>query len=195
MYKDCYNESKKAIYLNVPKFIYLTCDGTGGPEGEDFQKIIPLLYKFSYKLRMSQKGDLRVPNFENYVVGPLEGIWSTNDNKEFNINKKESLIFKLMINQPPFFTKEIFDICKEELIKTNPDFERIKYEEITEGESIQILHVGSFDDEPITLKNLHDKLKEDGKEYIPSSHHEIYLSDWRKTAPEKLKTIIRYKIK
>lgn len=194
-YKEFYKPSKKIRYVDLPEMIYLTVEGQGNPNtSSQFAKDIELLYKFSYKLRMSYKKDYNFPNFEIYTVGPLEGIWTTVDNKEFKQDNKENLKYKLMINQPKFFTSDIFNLLKNELILENEDFKRVNYELITEGKCVQIMHLGSYDEEATTLESVFKELKEKDLTYIPWSHHEIYLSDHRKVLPEKLKTIIRYKI-
>ncbi len=196
-YKEYYGfKNNKEKYLDIKEMIYLTVKGEGDPEtSKSFKRGIELLYKFSYKVRMSYKSENPIPNFEKYVVGPLEGIWTFKKGTEKLEFNKDNFEFKLMINQPSFFTKDIFEKYKNELIKENKDFDKVKYEVFKEGEVIQIGHLGSFDDEPITLIPLFERLKEDGKDYYPGSHHEIYLSDFRRVPIEKRKTIIRYKIK
>ncbi len=196
-YKTYYKfKNNKEEYLNIGEMIYLTFEGEGNPETSiSFKKGIELLYKFSYKIRMSYKTNDTIPNFEKYVVGPLEGVWTFKNGTENLPFDKENFEFKLMINQPIFFTKDIFEKYKNELILLDSEFEKVKYEKIIEGETIQIGHLGSFDDEPKTLKILFDRLKNDEKDYYPGSHHEIYLSDFRKVDVDKRKTIIRYVLK
>lgn len=173
---------------------YLTIEGQGGPEGVEFEKAISLLYKLTYTLRMSYKKEL-FPEYQPYVVGSLEGIWSTIDNKPYQFgDDKKSLSFKLMIVQPVWFTKVMYNYLIEIIKKDIPEITNVKYEVIEEGECIQILHLGSYDTEAETLKSVFCELKENNYDYKPESHHEIYLSDPRKTSPEKLKTILRYQI-
>lgn len=193
-YKEYYKSGIKPEYITPAKGIYITAEGVGGPEGEEFASVIPLLYKLSYKLRMSYKGNPPL-GWEKYVVAPLEGIWTTNDNKPFDNVSKDKLNFKLMIRQPDFFTKNVFNEYTKELLLENKDFSKVKYEIFNEGKCIQIMHIGPYDKEPESQLKLFNRLEEDGLGYIPESHHEIYLSDFRRTAPEKLKTILRYKIK
>ncbi len=196
-YKDYYKfKNNKPEYIKIEEMSYLTFEGEGNPNTSlDFQKGIQLLYKFSYKIRMSYKTNDPIPNFEKYVVGPLEGIWTFKEGTEHLEFNKDNFKFKLLINQPSFFTQDIFDKYKNELMQENNDFKKINYEKINEGESIQIGHTGSFDNEPETLKLLYSKLEEDKKEILLGSHHEIYLSDFRKVEEDKRKTIIRYIIK
>ncbi len=193
-YKEYYKAKQKVEYITPEKGIYISVEGKGGPNGEEFANSIPLLYKLSYKLRMSYK---KTPpmGYEKYVVAPLEGIWTTDDNKPYDNKNKSILNFKLMIRQPEFFTKKVFNEYIKELLIDNEDFSKVKYEVFNEGKCIQIMHIGSYDSEPESQAKLFDKLAEDGYSYIPESHHEIYLSDFRKTFPDKLKTILRYKIK
>ncbi len=194
-YKEYYKATQKVQYIKPEKGIYINVEGKGGPNGEEFKLAVELLYKLSYKLRMCYKGDNIPEGWEKYVVGPLEGIWTTDDNKPFDNKNKDILNFKIMIRQPKFFTKKVFTNYIKELMVDNENFSKVNYEIFNEGKCIQILHVGPYEDEPISQAKLFDQLKEDGLDYIPESHHEIYLSDFRKTAPEKLKTILRYKIK
>lgn len=194
-YKEYYKQSKKVNYVDVPEMIYLTVEGQGNPNtSKTFARHIELLYKFSYKLRMSYKKDYNFPDFEIYTVGPLEGIWTTVNNKAYESTDKDNLKYKLMINQPQFFTKEIFELLKKELVAENNEFEQVRYELITEGKCVQIMHVGTYDSEPETLEAVFNDLETKGLNYVPWSHHEIYLSDMRRVAPEKLKTLIRYQI-
>lgn len=190
-YSENYKSKKEPEYIEPPKGIYIYVEGKGGPYGEEFKRAIELLYKVSYKLRMSYKTN-PPKDWIKYVVAPLEGIWTTNDNKPFDNISKEKLNFKLMIRQPIFFTKKIFNEYIKEL---GEEFKQVKYELFNEGKCIQIMHIGPYEDEVISQKKLFDKLESDGLHYLPESHHEIYLSDFRKTAPDKLKTILRYKIK
>ncbi len=193
-YKEYYKASDKRIeYVKPEKGIYIYAKGKGGPGGEEFQECISLLYKMSYKLRMSYKST-PPKGWEKYVVAPLEGIWTTDDNKPFDNKNKSILNFKLMIRQPIFFTKSVFNKYINELSK-EIDYSKVEYEIFDEGDCIQTLHIGSFDSEPETQARMFQLLEDDGYDYHPESHHEIYLSDFRKTEPEKLKTILRYKIK
>jgi hypothetical protein len=193
-YKDFYKQSKKIRYIDVTKMTYLTVDGVGDPNtNTEFKQAIELLYKFSYFIRMSYKKNIDIENFKIYNVGPLEGIYTTDDNKEYDPNHKENLKYKLMINQPDFVTKEVFNLVKEYLVGT-PFIERVNYQQITEKECVQIMHIGSYDEEPATLKPVFIDLELKGYDYIKSSHHEIYTSDHRKVCTEKLKTLIRYQI-
>ena len=194
-YTEFYKESKKVRYIDLPPMIYLTYDGSGNPgESLEFQEGIELLYKFSYAIRMSYKGDNQIENYETYVVGPLEGIWTTIDELAFDPANKDNLKFKLLINQPAFFTIDVFHKFKELLLKDNPLMEKINYEVITEGKAVQILHLGPYDNEPETLKSVYNDLDEKNLKLLPWTHHEIYLSDNRRTVPEKLRTIVRYQI-
>lgn len=194
-YKEHYKKSKKINYLQLPKRVYITLDGSGGPEGDEFKAAIPLLYKMAYSLRMSYKKDL-FAEYEQFTVGPLEGIWTTCDNNQYQAgDDKSRLDFKLMIAQPKWFTKAMFDQLQQEIIPDLPEIINVQYEEITEGKCVQILHIGEFATEAETLKDVFKDLQEKGLEYIPESHHEIYLSDFRRVSPERLQTLIRYQIK
>ncbi len=122
-YKEYYKAKTKPEYITPAKGIYISIEGASRPEGKDFAKAIPLLYKLSYMLRMSYKKNPPI-GWEKYVVAPLEGIWTTNDNKQFDNISKDKLNFKLMIRQPEFFTKKVFNEYIKELLKDNNDYSK-----------------------------------------------------------------------
>lgn len=194
-YKEFYKPSKKIRYIDVPAMNYITVCGQGNPnDNPQFQKHIELLYKFSYAIRMSYKKDIKIDGFEIYTVGPLEGIWTTCDDQDYDQNK-DKLVYKLMINQPSFVTEDVFKQFIEPLIAIDDAFLQVKFETIQEGECVQVMHVGSYDTEPDTLAPVYEELAANQWGVFPESHHEIYLSDFRKTKAENLKTLIRYRIK
>ncbi|XMB86454.1 GyrI-like domain-containing protein [Mycoplasmatota bacterium WC44] len=187
--------------VSIPKMKYISISGEGNPNTSyDFKKSVEALFKFSYTLKMLPKKGTTPNGYFEYVVAPLEGIWNTKDETEF-VGNKDDLVFKLIIHQPKFLTEELFNQLKYNIIcdKKSSDIqdyiEKLSLEEIDEGQCIQILHIGPYDNEPETLESVFDYLRENKIEYIRSSHHEIYLSDARRTEPRKLKTIIRYKLK
>lgn len=194
-YKEFYKKSKKVQYLEIPERTYLTISGKGGPDGKEFSEAIPLLYKLAYSLRMSYKKNL-FDEYKTFTVGPLEGFWTTDDDKDYYAGQDKSrLNFKLVITQPEWFSEKMYQTLIDEIQKDIPDIVKVKYEKIIEGKCVQILHIGEFANEAETLKAVFNDLKIKNLDYIPESHHEIYLSDFRRVAPEKLQTIIRYKIK
>lgn len=193
-YRDLYKRSKKINYIKVPALSYITIEGTGGPGGEQFLEAIPLLYKMAYALRMSYKDQL-FSEFKLFTVGPLEGIWTTSNKQQYHLGDDKAVLdFKLMIVQPDWFTKEMFEQLKASVITTMPAVAKVKYQIILEGDCVQIMHIGSYDQEQQTLEPVFKDLAVKKLKHLPWSHHEIYLSDARRTKSENLKTIIRYQV-
>lgn len=182
----------KAIpsFVNVPELTYLMMDGQGDPNtSNQFQNAVQTLFSISYTLKfMIKKGSLAI----DYGVMPLEGLWWTDNMKEFSTQDKQSWKWTLMILQPDFITKEMVGEAQQALInkKKLTGSEPIRLENMKEGKAAQILHTGPFSTEGPTIEVLHNFIKENGFT-LRGKHREIYLSDFRKAAPEKLKTIIR----
>jgi hypothetical protein len=192
--KHLYNPSAKEVtVVNVPRLNFLMTDGAGDPnKSEDFLNAVEALYGLAYALKfMIKKGETGV----DYGVLPLEGLWWTDDPSEFNADDKDAWKWTLMIMQPEFVTKTLYDSAVEQVReKKNPvALSKIRFEALDEGRSAQILHIGPFSEERPTIEKIINYAKQNGFS-LSGNHHEIYLSDYRKTAPEKLKTIIRYPI-
>ncbi|MCL1893832.1 MAG: GyrI-like domain-containing protein [Holophagaceae bacterium] len=196
--KELYSPTAKPSIIEVPEMVFITIDGQGNPNtSKAYAEALEILYSLSYSIKMS-KGDSRPEGFFDYVVPPLEGLWWGVDSGAGGIDK-DKLCWTSMIRQPDFVTQEVFERAKTALGKKKPELDTTKASlmTITEGLCAQILHIGSYDDEPATMKALETYIGESG--YRPDfsdtrKHHEIYLSDPRKVAPEKLKTIIRLPI-
>jgi hypothetical protein len=182
----------KAIpsFVDVPELSYLMIDGQGDPNSSNqFQNTVQTLFSISYTLKfMIKKG----PQDIDYGVMPLEGLWWTDNMKEFSTEDKQSWKWTLMILQPDFITKEMVGEAEQALIskKKLTGSEPIRLEKMKEGKAAQILHTGPFSAEGPTIEVLHNFIKENGFT-LSGKHREIYLNDFRKAAPEKLKTIIR----
>lgn len=194
-YKDLY-ASKKIVIKQVPKFQYLTIEGAGNPNEPEFGKNIEALYPIAYALKMSYKTDYKIPGFYEYVVAPLEGFYTTVDDKAYDGNKNK-LKYKLIINTPDFITEEHFKYAQELAYKKkqNERVYNVKLETIDEGYCGQVMHIGPFDTENKSIALLEAECAKLGYEILPWTHHEIYLSDFRKVTPDKYKTIIRYQLK
>lgn len=199
--KEIYFPKNKPEVINVPEFKFLTIEGEGSPANESFSDHIGALYAVAYAIKMTLKKETDPPKgYLDFTVYPLEGIWSLNEEaiKKFDgtINK-EDFVFKLMIRQPDFvnrnFFKKMLAVAKKK--KPNVFLEKVKFEKIKEGKCIQMMHLGSFDNEPATFKIMEDFAKENNWTRLAKDHREIYLSDFRKVAEEKLKTVLRFKIK
>ncbi len=199
--KDIYIPKNKPIEIVIPKMKYIIVNGEGNPNNNiDFQKNIEILYSLSYAIRMMPKSGFTPDNYFEYTVYPLEGIWSVKEGVDYSITKnKDDFIYKLMIRQPDFVTEDIFNIAIKNNIEKKKfnveDLSKVSFEELDEGKSLQILHIGSFENEDISFNIIGEYLKENNLERISNDHKEIYLSDFRKTPEEKLKTTLRVWIK
>lgn len=189
--KHLYQPSAKEVaVVNVPQMNFLMIDGEGDPNtSQTFQDAVEALYSLAYALKfMIKKGAVGI----DYGVMPLEGLWWVDDMTQFSIEKKDEWKWTLMIMQPELVTRELFEEAVDEVRKKkNPvALSNIRFESFSEGKAAQILYIGPFVEEGPTIEQVHSFITESG--YTRSGkHHEIYLSDMRKTAPEKLKTIIR----
>ncbi len=201
-YKELYPSKDKPSIVKVPKMNYIVVRGKGDPNDEDseYKTTIGLLYGIAYTIKMSKMGDHQIAGYFDFVVPPLEGFWWQDGNNEgIDYAHKDDFNFISAIRLPDFATKADFDWAMVEATqKKKQDFSKVEFLTYDEGLCIQCLHVGSYDDEPATVAKMHEFMIENGYELDvqnPRYHHEIYLSDPRKCAPEKLKTVIRHPIK
>jgi hypothetical protein len=200
-YKELYNPSAKQVaVVKVPRFNFIMIDGTIPPniqvdEAADYQNGLETLYGLAYTLKFMIKQ--RKKNAVDYPVMPLEGLWwAEGSQKDFNVSRKDAWYFTGMIMQPEPVTAALFAEAKEKLrAKKNPVMlDDARFEKFEEGPSIQILHLGPYSDEPVSIAKLVSFSKENGYK-THGKHHEIYLSDPRRTAPAKLRTVLRHAIK
>ncbi|WP_286669593.1 GyrI-like domain-containing protein [Thomasclavelia cocleata] len=201
-YRELYLPKQEPMLINVPKITYVTVCGKGDPNTcEEYKEAIELLYGISYTIKMSKMTDDKIDGYFEYVVPPLEGLWWLDKKPEdLFISDKNKFYWKAMIRLPEFVTVNVFEIAKNKLKikKPNLDINKINYEEIEEGKCVQIMHIGSYDSEVTSIKKIYDFIDENGLEIDINDcrlHHEIYLSDPRKTKVENLKTVIRYPVK
>lgn len=200
-YKEFDMPKGKPEIVTVPKMNYIAVRGKGNPNVEDgeYKKSIELLYGIAYTIKMSKKGDHKIEGYFDYVVPPLEGFWWQDDVDGIDYSHKENFQWISVIRLPDFVTKADFDWAIEEATrKKKMDFSKVEFLEIEEGLCVQCMHSGSYDDEPATIAAMDKFIADNGYENDISDtrrHHEIYLSDARKIAPEKLKTVIRHPIK
>ncbi len=196
--KELYQPKTTPSIIEVPEMKFLTVDGKGDPNtSEEYAAAVELLYGLSYAVKMGNKVVLE------YVVPPLEGFWEVADDFKGGgaaITDKSKFVWTMLIRQPEFVTAEVFENAKSTLAKKKPDIDvsKAQLETITEGLCVQVMHIGSYDDEPATVASL-DRFAVDNGYAIDMSgnrrHHEIYLSDPRKVAPEKLKTVLRHPVR
>lgn len=200
-YKEFYMPKNKPEIIDVPKANYIAVRGKGNPneEGGAYQEALGVLYAIAYTLKMSQKTDYKIKGFFEYVVPPLEGFWWQDRTHGMDYTRKDLLNWISVIRLPDFIKKEDFDWAVATATKKKKlDCSSAEFLTIEEGLCVQIMHIGPFDDEPATVA-LMDKYLEENDFVNDFSdtrmHHEIYLSDVRKVAPEQWKTVIRHPIK
>ncbi len=200
-FKEFYLPPKKPQIVTVPRMQFVAVRGKGNPNDEDGEYMVALavLYAVSYTLKMSKMGDHRIEGYFDYVVPPLEGFWWQEGISGIDYTHKDTFNWISVIRLPDFVTKKDFDWAKQTAAaKKGLDCSRADLLILEEDECVQIMHIGSYDDEPATIKLMDNFALVNG--YAPDFsatrlHHEIYLSDPRKTEPEKLKTVIRHPVK
>lgn len=200
-FKEFYQPKTKASIITVPKMNYLAVRGTGDPNQEDsaYKESIELLYGVAYTLKMSHKTDYKIEGFFDYVVPPLEGFWWQEDREGVDYGHKEQFSFISVIRLPDFVSKDNVDWAISQASKKKKrDFSKVEFFTYDEGLCVQCMHVGPYNDEPKTVEAMHQFMEEEGYVLditLERMHHEIYLGDVRKTAAEKLKTVLRHPIK
>lgn len=202
-YKELYHPKTKPSIIEVPEMIFIALDGEGNPNScPEYKAAIEVLYGLSYAIKMSKMNGTQPAGYFEYVVPPLEGLWQVDgvDFDGMNVTDKDKFKWISMIRQPEFVTEEVFEQAKLVLKKKKPalDLSKARLMKMTEGLCVQIMHKGSYDDEPASIEQMKRFLDENG--YIEDFsegrfHHEIYLSDPRKCSIDKLKTVIRHPIK
>lgn len=200
-YKEFYAPPSKPTIVTIPQMNFIAVRGKGDPNEEhgEYSKAIELLYGIAYTLKMSYKGPYRIDGFFEYVVPPLEGLWWQDGVKGVDYTKKDMFNWISIIRLPDFVKQSDFDWAVEQAtIKKKLDFSKAQYFVYDESLCVQCMHKGPYDDEPATVATMTSYATENGYTIDISEtrfHHEIYLSDPRKSAPSKLKTIIRHPIK
>lgn len=200
-YKEFYLPKNKPEIVTVPKANYIAIRGKGDPNEVcgAHQQAISVLYAVAYTLKMSYKTDHKIEGFFEYVVPPLEGFWWQDDIDGIDYTDKASFNWISVIRLPEFITQKDFEWAVETATKKKKlDCSSAELMTIDEGLCVQIMHLGSFDDEPATIALIDEYLEKNG--YVNDItktrlHHEIYLSDARRVVPEKWKTVIRHPIK
>lgn len=196
--KNLYIPKQKPELVTVPEQNFFMIKGKGNPNSEEFSEKIGVLYSLSYAIRMMPKQGYNPEGYFEYTVYPLEGIWDlTEDGKKLDKLNKDELLYTIMIRQPEFVTKEIVDKAFENARKKKPHplLDEVIFDTIRDGLCVQMLHIGSYDDEPISFNRMNDYIEENNLEKTTFTHREIYLSDIRKVEPAKFKTVLRYMVK
>ena len=202
-YKDLYQPKTKPSIIDVPEMIFIAVNGKGDPNTcAEYKQAMEILYGLSFTIKMSKMNGTQPDGYFEYVVPPLEGLWYLDDMTfdGLNISDKSKFKWTSMIRQPEFVTEEVFAKAKAALKKKKPDLDLTKARlvKITEGLCVQIMHNGAYDDEPESIRKMKAFIAENGyaEDFTADRmHHEIYLSDPRRCAPEKLKTVIRHPIR
>ena len=200
-YEEFYLPKKKPEIVTVPKMNYIAVKGCGDPNKEDgeYKNSISILYALAFTIKMSKLTDYRIEGYFDYVVPPLEGFWWQQGVTQIDYSRKDAFQWISVIRLPDFVSEKDFNWAKQQVkTKKGIDCSNAQFLTIEEGLCVQIMHIGSYDDEPDTITLMDQFIKENG--YINDfsntrMHHEIYLSDARRVAPEKLKTVIRHPIR
>ena len=200
-YKEFYMPKNKPVIVTVPAMNYIAVRGQGDPNAEngEYKRSIGLLYGIAFTIKMSKMGSHKIDGYFDYVVPPLEGFWWQDGVEGIDYSHKEIFQWISVIRLPDFVTKEDFDwAVGEASVKKKQDFSKVEFLTYDEGLCVQCMHIGSYDDEPATVQLMHEFMGSQGYALDITErrmHHEIYLSDVRKIAPEKLKTVVRHPIR
>lgn len=194
-YRELYLPKSSPVIINVPPIHFVMIDGEGDPNDEEFAIATAALYSFSYAVKMSYKSNQVPEGYYDYTVFPLEGVWDLID-KTVSTKIKSNFAYSIMIRQPDFLTKDLFDRFLPETKKKKPNIylDKMKYGTISEGLCCQMLHIGSYDNEPDSFEKMEQFCKDNGYKRISKKHREIYLSDPRKVESSKLKTVLRFQV-
>lgn len=200
-YKEFYMPPRKPGIVSIPKMNYIAVRGTGDPNSEngEYKESIGLLYAVAFTIKMSKMGSHRMAGYFDYVVPPLEGFWWQEGSDSIDYSYKEKFHFISAIRLPDFVTADEFNWAVGEAArKKKLDLSKVEFFTYDEGLCVQCMHIGPYDDEPKTIEAMHEHAAQNG--CVPDiraerMHHEIYLSDPRKCAPERLKTVVRHPIK
>lgn len=193
--KQIYGVNTKPCMIEIPVQKYIIISGDGNPNGEIFSEKVAALFSVAYKIKMAYKAFAKKSSeIMDYSVYPLEGIWNKASEKEELV--KEELQYRIMIRQPDFITREMFDsgFEKAKSKNDNPYLANISFGTICDGKCVQILHKGAFDNEPASFEVMDRYCLEHGYKRTEKEHREIYLNNARRTETANLKTILRYKV-
>ena len=198
--KEFYLPANQPGLITIPEMKFFMISGKGDPNtSESFSEAVQALYSLSYTIKMSPKSGKAPEQYQEYTVYPMEGIWDleqVDESSDFSKLDKNRFVYTLMIRQPDFVTEsfagEILEIVKKK--KPNPKLEETRFEPFQEGLCVQMMHMGPYDSEAGSFRQMEQFIAERGLARISHTHREIYLSDPRKTAPEKMRTVLRCQI-
>ena len=191
--KSLYGVKASPKVVDVPQQSFIMLDGTGNPNLPGFTEEVSALYALAYAIKMDYKKSHTNQEIQDFTVYPLEGIWQQKEQGEL---VKEELIYTIMIAQPSFISKEMMKeaLEKVKVKKPNPHYEKIRFETVKEGKCLTMLHLGSFDSEPLSFAKMDAFCKKNSLNRRFPFHREIYLNNLNRTSPDKLKTILRYQV-
>ena len=191
--KKLYQGPKTSVVIEHPVQSFIMLNDQGNPNKADFSERVSALYSLAYAIKMEYKKTAHHQEFTDFTVYPLEGIWQQTEAETL---VKDDLVYTIMIAQPEFITNEIVETALEKVKVKKPNlfYNEIRFERISEGSSVAMLHVGPFDDEPQTFAKMDAFCQENGLKRCTAYHREIYLNNKNRTAPEKLTTILRYSV-
>ncbi|MBS5787866.1 MAG: GyrI-like domain-containing protein [Clostridioides difficile] len=195
--KDIYIPKTKPELIYVPNQKFITIDGKGNPNDKPFADKVGALYSLAYSIKMMPKRGVTPEGYFDYTVFPLEGLWDLDiEPEDLSSINKDDLIYTIMIRQPEFVTDDVFKIALEFTKKKKPSslLDEISFDVIEDGLSVQLMHIGSYDDEPTSFRKMSDFIKDNKLIRNKTQHREIYLSDPRKADPLKMKTVLRFSV-
>ncbi|GCF94832.1 hypothetical protein NRIC_27230 [Enterococcus florum] len=196
-----YGAKKDPQLVSVPAQKFITLSGEGNPNNQDFSDRVGILYSVAWSIKMGFKKfynahpELQADfDYSEFAIFPLEGIWTTKNTAD--TTDKDSFEYTIMLRQPDWITQEMVDASLAAVAKKEPNelLQNIHFETIEDGKCVQIMHLGSFDDEPSSFQKMDQYVEANGLTRYCHNHREIYLNDARKTAPEKRRTILRYQV-
>jgi len=193
--KQIYLPGSNPTTITIPRMKYFSISGVGNPNHEAFAEKISVLYGLAYAVRMMPKSGVTPEGYQEYTVYPLEGVWDlTESGRQSETLDKDQLIYKIMIRQPEFVTPEVATMALDKVGKKTPSplLDQVVFEEMEDGLCVQMMHTGTFDSEPISFARMDQYLSKEGLARKSKIHKEIYISDFRKTKPDALKTVLRY---
>lgn len=195
--KNLYMPKQKPELITVPEQKFLMIKGEGNPNGEEFSERIGVLYSLAYAIRMMPKQGYTPEGYYEYTVYPLGGVWDlTEEGRKLETLNKDELLYTIMIRQPDFVTEEVVERAFEYVRKKKPHplLDEVNFGTMEDGLSVQMLHVGSYDDEPQSFEMMKEFINNNNLEIVTLKHREIYLSDARNVDPTKFKTVLRYRV-
>jgi hypothetical protein len=195
--KELYLPKDKPEIVNIPDFKFFMLAGKGNPNNEEFSEAIGVLYSLAYAIKMLPKKGVNPEGYFEYTVFPLEGVWDlAEEARGLEMLDKNSLIYTIMIRQPDFVTEELAQevIKSVKAKKPHPLLDRVKFNNFQEGLCVQMLHLGSYDNEPESFSIMEDYCTRNNLKRMSKLHREIYISDARKVQADKLKTVLRFKV-